>query len=446
MRSHIPLIWSVLVSLLGVFSTGAGDPPGILQRTVDRVDVQSPDTTNMLARVKLLSSPEFAGRGNGTGPAQVAADTIAHWFAAAGLEPGSSGSWYQDFTLKGEGLAGLPARNVVGIRMGQSILAGRYIVIGAHYDHLGCQVDALQAEREPPAAGEYYPGADDNASGVAVLVELARLTAQLSEPEHTPPVSSSALRSCIFVAFVGEEVGLQGSAYFVKNLPVPRDSIDVMINLDSVGRLREGRLYVAGVGTSENLPALVEAANYGGLNLEVSLGGWDASDHVSFNTIEVPVIFLFTGPHADYHRPTDSWHTVRATGMGQVATYTLHLLDNLRTHSGTLPYQVVTKMSSERPEAGPTSQRKAWLGTIPDFTEEITGVKLAGVMDGSPAAGAGLTKGDIIVGLGGEAVADLAGLAQLLRAFRPGEKVVVVVLREGNRLEFEVTLAQRSHR
>ena len=410
-----------------------------------RVSVAETECAAILERVKILTAPDLAGRGNGTAAAATAADTIARWFAACGLEPGWQGGWYQDFELKGENFVGRTGRNVVGILSGTGTLAGRYVVVGAHYDHLGRTRDAVAPEQGPPGPDQYYPGADDNASGVALLVTLARRAdhARGNESGSLPPVTA---RSCLFVAFAGEEVGLQGSAFLAKNLPVPRDSVDAMLNLDSVGRLREDKLYVAGVGSAVDFPSLVAAANRDSLALVVSRGGWDASDHVSFNSIEVPVLFLFTGPHPDYHQPSDTWDRLSVDGLGKVAAFAGRLLDTLSEQSGCFPYQMVAEVTSMTPAEGGAGGRRSWLGTIPDFTEEVTGVKLAGVMEGSPAAVAGLAKDDILISLGGEAVADLAGLAHALRSYGPGERVLVAVLREGRRLEFEVTLAERIQR
>ncbi len=404
------------------------------------------DSEAMLDRVRVLSAPELAGRGNGTGAALAAADTIAHWFMVVGLVPGGHDqTCFQEFTYEGEGLVGKPGRNVLGIAPGRGRLAGRFVVIGAHYDHLGQVESGAEGEAGPGAQGRYYPGADDNASGVTVLVELARLAGAIAG-DAIPAAADISLRSCLFVSFAGEEVGLQGSAYLVNHPTVPRDSIDVMINLDSVGRLRDDKLYVAGVGSASALPELVRAANQVGLRLEVSRGGWDASDHVSFNTVEIPVLFLFTGAHPDYHRPTDSWQNINREGLERVAAYAWRLLAELRAAPEPFDYQAIAEASPPLADAASGTERKAWLGAIPDFTEEVAGVKLAGVIAGSPAEAAGLAKGDVLVGLAGEVVADLAGFAKVLRSHTPGERVAVEVLRSDQRLRFEVTLGDRSQR
>jgi len=393
----------------------------------------------MLARVRVLTAPGLAGRGNGTPEALAAADTIARWFAAAGLAPGGSSGWFQDFTLQGGDLAGRPARNVIGRLPGWGALASRWIVIGAHYDHLG-------PVRGDGAAGRYHPGADDNASGVAVLVELAR---RLAAGDGAAAGGPAGARAVVCVAFAGEEDGLQGSARFVAELPAPRDSLDAMLNLDSVGRLRDARLYVAGVGTSPALPGLVAAANAErGLRLELSRGGWEASDHVSFNAIGVPVLFLLTGPHEQYHSPADDWPLVDPAGLVTVAGFAGDLVAGLRAVPGALPYTAVGEPPPSRRAPAPRDgaggeARRAWLGVIPDFVEGAGGVKLAGVMPGSPAAAAGLARGDVLVSFAGRPVADLQGYTRELYAHAPGDTVAVEVRRGAATVTFRVALAAR---
>jgi hypothetical protein len=397
-----------------------------------------PDGEAMLARVRTLAAPALAGRGNGTREALAAADTIARWFAAAGLAPGGSPGWFQDFTLQGGDLAGRPGRNVIGRLPGRGALASRWLVIGAHYDHLG-------PVRGEDSAGRYHPGADDNASGVAVLVEVARLLAVGDTTDAGHPDA----RAVLCVAFAGEEDGLQGSAFFVGELPTPRDSLDAMLNFDSVGRLRDDRLYVAGVGTSAALPGLVAAANAAhGLQLEISRGGWEASDHVSFNAIGVPVLFLLTGPHEQYHTPADDWPFVVPAALVAVTDFARDLAGGLRSCPGPLVYTAVgepppPRRAPDSRDGGGGETRRAWLGVIPDFVEGAGGVKLAGVMPGSPAAAAGLVRGDVLVAFAGRPVADLQTYTRELYAHAPGDTVTVEVLRGAATVTFLVALAAR---
>ncbi|MFH1842250.1 MAG: M28 family peptidase [bacterium] len=411
-----------------------------------------PDSSRLLERVRVLTQPALAGRGNGTPELLAAADTIVSWLSAGGIIPGTASGWFQDFPLSGDDWEGQAGRNVIGLVPGRGDLAGRYIVIGAHYDHLG-RVTGQDPE-QVPAAGEYYPGANDNASGVAVLQELARLRASWAagaelpedlERSHDAVSGDSSARSCLFVAFGAEEIGLQGSVHFVNNLPIPRDSLDAMINFDCVGRLTDDRLYVGGVGTAAEFGSLVHDANADSLDLALSPGGWAGSDHVAFNTIEVPVLFLFTGPYVEYNRPEDDWLTCSAGDLQRVTAYSYRLLADLAATVAPYTYHFVAQATVPT-NTETASTRKAWLGTIPDFTTTVEGVQLAGVIEGSPAARAGLAKGDILVSFAGQPVPDLAGFTILLRSHQPGDQVNLELLRGGKRLHYIVLLADRTER
>lgn len=395
-----------------------------------------PDTAALIARVRALCSPDFKGRGNGTPEALAAAESVTAWFAAAGLEAaGDAGGWHQDFALKGSEMEGLAARNVCGRLPGRGRLAGRWLVVGAHYDHLGAAAGGL-----PDA---YHPGADDNASGVAVLCELAHMLRGEGAADPRPA------RGVVFVAFAGEEIGLQGSRWFVEHLPMARDSVDAMINLDSVGRLREGRLYVAGVGSAEALRELVEGAGVANdLRLEISRGGWDAGDHVSFLNARMPALFLMTGPHAQYHTRADDWRLVSSEGLARVARLARDLVASLRTHEGSLVYTDVEGPPPARPRVGAPSaeDRRAWFGIMPDFVESAEGVRVAGVLPDSPAAQAGLAPGDVIVAFDGRGVGNLQDYTLALRARAPGDEVVVELQRGAQLLRLTVVLAARAEK
>ncbi|MEN8007185.1 MAG: M28 family peptidase [Candidatus Krumholzibacteriota bacterium] len=393
-------------------------------------------------RCTVLTDPDLAGRGSGTPEVDAAADTLAAWMEELGLEPAFDGSWFQEFPLSGQGwageeLAGKTGRNVAGILPGQGRLAGRYVVVGAHYDHLG-RVTPAAGPADPPATGDYYPGANDNASGVSVVFELIRLA---SVPEQ----AAGDRRSVIFTSFAAEEVGLQGSGHMVAHMPVPLDSVDAMINLDTVGQLNSDRLYVSGVGTTPSFPALVNAANTGNLELSLAPGGWSGSDHMSFNTREIPVIFVFGGAYPEYNRPADDWPTLDYPAMAKVAAFTDRLLGSFRGEPESFPWVMVAEKNL-RPDAEEGQNRDTWFGSLPDFTTEVKGYKLAGVFDGSPAAMAGLQKGDILISLGGADVVDLKSFTQALRSHAPDDLVEVRVEREGRLLNFTVALGNRADR
>lgn len=428
----------------------AGRPVASQPEVSRRPAASLPDSAWLLARVRALAGPEFAGRGNGSAEALAAAETIAVWFAAAGLEAAGEAGWFQDFPLSGAApgaSAGLPARNVLGRLPGRGVLAGSWLVAGAHYDHLG------RVAPEAAAAGPaYYPGADDNASGVAALLAVAR---RLAGDGGAGPA-----RSVLFAAFAGEEDGLQGSAWLARHLPLPADSLVAMLNLDTVGRLREGRLYVGGAGTAAAFPGLLaELGGAHGLTLELGRGGWDASDHVSFQALGVPVLFLMTGPHADYHTPRDDWPRLAAGGLARVAGFAADLLAALRSRPGSLPYVAVTEPPPSRAAPGPAGEpaafpspdgggreRRAWFGVVPEFVDGVEGVKLAGVMPGSPAAAAGLARDDVLQVFAGRRVRDLAAYTEALRAHDPGDTVAVEIRRGEETLRLRVVLAARADR
>ncbi len=395
----------------------------------------------LLGRVKVLTSPALAGRGAGSREGHAAGDTVAAWFAAQGLQPAFAGAWFQEFPLHGEGwsgqaLEGLTGRNVAGTLPGKGNLAGRYVLVSAHYDHLGrSDGDTLG---QPPAADSYYPGANDNASGVTVLVETA------ARCRRRVP-DSRDLRSVLFVSFDGEETGLLGSRFLVDHMPVPLDSLDAMINLDTVGQMGQGKLYVSGVGTTPAFPRLAADADFPGLELSLAAGGWSGSDHLTFNARKIPALFIFGGPYPQYNRPADRWDTLDPEALGQVADYVDRLLSLVRSITGPLPWIKIGESEAGNETTG-EGNHNTWLGTMPDFTAGIVGYKIGGVFDASPAAAAGLAKGDVLVRFGGREVRDLATFTTALRAFNPGEPVEITLLRGGRSLNFTVVLGDRAQR
>ncbi len=406
-------------------------------------DLADPAPGPLMAHVRTLTAPAFAGRPAGAPTTTARADTLAAWLAAAGLEPGFAAGWFQDFPLHGEGwagqdLAGREGRNVAGCLPGAGALAGRWIVLGAHHDHLG-RVEPAPDDAPPPAPGAYYPGADDNASGVAAVLAAARLLAAAPAADR---------RGLLVVLFDGEELGLQGSAAFVAASPVPLDSVDAMINLDTVGRLQDHTLLVSGLGTGSCLPAAVAAADAGAFAVRTARGGWSGSDHMIFNTREVPVIFLFGGAYPDYNRPSDTADTLEPAGLAAVAGYAARLAAHLLAAPGRCTWTMVGDgpLRDDEPPADEHQNRATWLGTLPDFSEGVAGYKLAGVFDGSPAQRAGLQKGDVLVRFAGREVTDLATFTRALRSVDPGDPVEVEVRRDGRLLRFTVVMGDRADR
>jgi len=307
---------------------------------------------------------------------------------------------------------------------------GPHIVIGAHYDHLGMGGQhSLSPDRM-----EIHNGADDNASGTAGLIELAE--AMASDP-------SPRAQGVVFAAFSAEELGLFGSTWYVDHPVAPVESISTMLNMDMIGRLRDGKLEVGGVGTSPSLRQLVEDAfRDTGVKLAFSDGGSGPSDHKTFNDKKRPVLFFFTGVHEDYHRPSDDWEKLNAPGMAVVTEGIRKIAVQLAGETAPLPFTAVAADTTTH--MGSVTGSGASLGTIPDYTEsDIPGLKLSGVRAGGPAEKAGIKGGDIIVGFDGRVVRNIYDLMDELGSHRPGDTVVIKVLRDGEPMEVTATLERR---
>jgi len=374
--------------------------------------------------VRALADPGLEGRGFGAPGLDRAAERIAAAFREAGLAPGGDGeTYFQDFTARGgdpEREATL--RNVVGFLPGtRPEWAGQSVVVGAHYDHLGRGWPDARAEHR----GQVHPGADDNASGVAVLLELARTLAPDWRPE----------RSVVFVAFAGEEAGRLGSRHYLgAGGEFPAAKARAMLNLDTVGRLGAGKLLVLGAGTAREWVHIFNGAGFvTGVPLEVVAQDPGGSDQVSFHQAGVPAVQLFTGPHADYHRPGDTPEKVDAEGLVKVASVAKEALEYLASR----PEALASSLGGPGGAAaggtggGPAGGRKVALGTVPDFAFPGPGVRLSGVVSDSPAERAGLRAGDVILGLGETAVGNLAEYSRALKALAPGDEVRVRYARDG---------------
>ncbi len=328
-------------------------------------------------------------------------------------------------------------RNVVGVLTPSSQAEEKLsrhgaLVVGAHYDHLGHG----GAGSLRPGTEAIHNGADDNASGASVVMELAEAMATRRE---------TLKRRIYFVAFTAEEVGLKGSEYFVAHPPVEVGQIGAMINFDMVGRLREGSLTVGGVGTAREFEALLGAAGVEGLKLNLQRDGFGPSDHSSFYAAKIPVLFMFTGAHSEYHTPDDDLETVNFEGMEQISILAFRLLNHL-SHADERPFytRAGVQVAGDKGGSGGRGYGKAWLGTVPSFDDTGgKGVKLQGVGAGSPAEAAGLQGKDLLVGLGGVVIKDLYDFTYALRDHKPGDKVLIVVMRGEERVEVEVTLGER---
>ncbi|UCC81619.1 MAG: M28 family peptidase [Gemmatimonadota bacterium] len=322
------------------------------------------------------------------------------------------------------------AYNVVGRLPGRDpALADQLIVVGAHYDHLGMGGPGSLA----PDTVEPHNGADDNASGAAVLLGLAEYFA--ANPDLRPA------RSLVFAAFAAEEMGLLGSEHFVSNAPVPLENVAAMVNFDMVGRLREGKLQVFGTETAEEFPALLDSLDAADSALTLSrIGdGYGPSDQTSFYARDIPVLHLFTGTHSEYHRPEDDWHLINAWGLAQVGEFAAALIREL----GDSPDEP-TLVKQQRPQVAAGGGYGPYLGTIPDFGEvEGGGLRLSGVREGGPAEQAGLQAGDVVIEFGGKEVLNIYDYTYALRDHAPGDTVVIKVRRGDEVLELTAVLGRR---
>jgi hypothetical protein len=382
---------------------------------------------------------------------QIKADVADRWFSAAGknLEEIQAGI---DKDLKPRsfefpGSVQVQARidlqrvtrtvhNVAGYLPG---LTDEYVIVGAHYDHLGL---GEQFSMAPAQAGNtIHPGADDNASGTAGVIELARWLA--AEPRQK--------RGVLFLCFAGEELGLLGSSYYVNHPTFPMHKAVAMVNMDMIGRIRDKKVFIGGVGSGTNLKSLLDevTAKYG-LNIDFSdTTGYGSSDHTSFTAKQIPVLFFFSGLHADYHKPSDTWDKIDAPSAVRLLDLVADVTDRLR-ETGERPMFVRVK-EPESPHGGIAGSSGVStgsgygpdFGSIPDFGETTHGVKFADIREGSPAAEAGLRGGDILVDFDGKPIQNLYDFTYALRSKKPGDLVTVKVLRDGAPVEAKVLLRKR---
>jgi len=312
-----------------------------------------------------------------------------------------------------------------------------YVILGAHYDHLGL---GEQFSLAPSLAGTIHPGADDNASGTAGVIELAHWFSH--EPKHK--------RGILFLTFAGEELGLLGSSYYVNHPILPIEKAVAMINMDMIGRVRDRKIYVGGVGTGTTFAELLkEVGQHHDFQADATeRGGYGSSDHTSFTTKQVPVLFFFSGLHADYHKPSDTWDKIDAPAAVKLLDMIADVMDHLA--DGTPRPQFVRVANPENPHgevashsSGTVSGYGPDFGSIPDFTEIPNGVRFADIRPGSPAAKAGFKGGDVLIEFDGKKIQNLYDFTYALRAKKPGQEVLVKVLRGDQTIEAKVLLTER---
>ncbi|MEP0713292.1 M28 family peptidase [Algoriphagus sp.] len=390
---------------------------------------QAPTDAELLQNLKsdviYLAADDLGGRAIGTQGEQKAADYLAAEFEEAGLEPKGTDGFMQEFKVSkptnpheealigtdGEGVTG---RNVIGFIDNKS---ENTIVIGAHFDHLGMGSEGSLHRGD----SAIHNGADDNASGTAALVALAKI---LKHEEHKS--------NFLFIAFSGEENGLWGSNYFVKNPTIDLASVNYMINMDMVGRLNEEKtLAINGVGTSPSFVPALDLANADSLKLVTSESGVGPSDHTSFYLQDLPVLHFFTGQHEDYHKPTDDSELINYEGLLLVVKYIDRLIDQLDQE----PKLAFTKTKDS---SGDSPRFTVSLGVVPDYLYDGKGMRIDGVSEDKPGQAAGLMKGDVVIQMGDSTIVDMMSYMRALSSFQKGDETLIGYMRSGEKKEAKV--------
>ncbi len=393
--------------------------------------------SRLMEHVEYLASPDLEGRGVGTAGLEEAARYLVGQFEQAGLEPGGdNGSFYQRFTMQ-QGPEGAPVdvTNVIGVLQGtRADWSDQAVIVGAHFDHLGSGWPDVHSGDE----GKVHPGADDNASGVAVLIELAKALAEGESPQ----------RSLVFVGFTGEEAGRAGSKYYVANpIPVPLSGIRAVVNIDTVGRLGEGAVSILGTGTADEWQHIFRGASYvTGVDSRNIPESAEASDQMSFIEKGIPGVQIFTQAHGDYHRPGDTADKIDGAGLVKVATLVKESVVYLGGREDPLTVKIEGQSSgpaSGPPAAGPSGGRRVRFGTVPDFAFQGPGVKVSEVSADSPAEKAGFMAGDTLMAIDDHEVTDLRTYSEILRTLEPGQTVDAKVVRGGKEIILPVTVEER---
>jgi hypothetical protein len=298
------------------------------------------------------------------------------------------------------------------------------VIIGAHYDHLGW---GTPASLYHGSVKQIHNGADDNASGVSALLELAR---------YFKSEQDQLKYSLLFISFSGEEAGLLGSTHFANHMTIDSSKVRMMINMDMIGRLKdqENGLAILGTGTCEQFKNYFDSLKSDSVKMTFKESGFGPSDHTAFYNKDIPVLYFFTGPHADYHKPTDDVDKIDSHGIVQVADIVRDIITHFDQYDGPLVFEK-TKGGAEgrsRPQFSVT------LGVMPDYTAEVTGLKIAGVVPDRPGEKAGIKKDDIIVKMGELKIGDIYDYMNALSKFKKGDSIDVVVQRDGKAMTLPV--------
>jgi hypothetical protein len=379
--------------------------------------------------VKYLASEELKGRGLGTPEIDEAAEYIANEFKSAGLQT-IKNTYYQEFTHKFADKGEMKLKNVIGIIEGTDPkLKDEVVVVSAHYDHLGLGWPDVRTGNE----GKIHYGADDNASGVAIMIELARTMAKSSKPKRT----------IVFLATTAEEAGLIGSRYFVEHIKDNFSGVFADVNLDTDGSLFDKKLLVLNANSAKEWKFIFMGTDYTtGIKSEVVAKELDASDQVAFIEKGIPAVQLFTGATENYHRPSDTFDKIDGKGMVKVATVTKEVLLYLADREDAMNYTGSTPNSNTVTQA-PKSSRKVSTGSVPDFAYTGKGVKIGAVVPNSAGEKAGLKVGDIITAVDGKTLDDLKQYSDMLKQYQVGDTITLSILREDKEQKVKLILGER---
>ncbi len=389
------------------------------------------DPEKLLGHVRLLTNPEMEGRGNGSEGLARAVSWLRDRFEKMDLEPAAPGGKYVDrWSVKDEAGETMQLENVLGMIPGTDpALSQKPVVVMAHIDHLGRGWPDVRSGNE----GKLHPGADDNASGVAVMVEVARKLKRTVRPQ----------RPILFVATSGEEWGLKGSQRLVSGgCAIPLVEALTAISIDAVGRYQEDSLLVLGAGTATEWVHIVRGVGFTtGIKAIAVNDDPGGSDHVMFHRLGIPGVQLTTGAHEDFHRPSDTSEKINGDGLVLVYQWLNETLGYLGNRIE--PLTSTMTEDGSRPAPRTSGSRKVYLGTVPDFSDSEVGVLFEDVVTGSPAEAAGLKAGDRLLILNDQPVRDLRGYSELLKKLKPGQKVLLKIVRAGKTIEIEVELGER---
>ncbi len=378
--------------------------------------------------VYFLADDKLEGRETGTAAEKESAKYLAERFKNMGIDAKGTDNYLQYFTFKpkthphGEAafVDGKIDSTITGVNVVAYIdnKAENTVIIGAHYDHLGHGIEGTLHRGEKNAI---HNGADDNASGVAVMMNLA-----------SKLKGKNINNNYLFISFSGEEMGLLGSNYWVKNPTIDTKKANYMINMDMVGRLNEERtIAVYGVGTSPKFSQVLFANNID-FKLVEKESGVGPSDHTSFYLADIPVLHFFTGQHEDYHRPTDDADKLNYEGMEDISEYIMAIISDL-DNSEKLAFRKTKNESDNTPDF------KVTLGVVPDYLYDGEGMRLDGITEEKPAHVAGMKKGDIVVKVGEYKIIDMMSYMKSLSKFEKGQTIMVEIERDGEIVELEVT-------